>query len=377
MRNMHNPLNRLNFSAKRVKQIQRLICLTALTAAVAAGLSCGKRKPPLPPIERVPQRAEMNGFQRGSKVLLSWKMPARNAADDDVLHIERIDVYRLAEPLSSPLNMTEAEFSSRAVVITSLPVDDDDFAFKTMTYADALEFATQPVRLRYAVRFVNKSGQRAAFSNFLVVEPAAGIADNPRELKLAPSQEAIKLDWNAPAANVDGTTPVNLIGYNVYRSEDKNKPARLLNKTPISTTNYDDIFFEFDKTYYYFVRAVSIGTNAEPVESGETAVVEITPKDVFAPKAPEGLTVAASTNSVAIFFAVNTENDIAGYTVYRSENRDLPAGGWRKLTPELIKTNTFQDTTAENGKQYFYYVTATDLRGNVSEPSEVVSETPR
>src|SRR5690606_4099532 len=126
-------------------------------------------------------------------------------------------------PLSSPLNMTEAEFSSRAVVIASVPVDDDAFAFKTMTYADALEFATQPVRLRYAVRFVNRSGQRAAFSNSLVVEPAAGIAGNPRELKLAPSQEAIKLDWDAPAANVDGTTRVNLIGYNVYRSEDKDK----------------------------------------------------------------------------------------------------------------------------------------------------------
>jgi hypothetical protein len=374
---MHKPLNRLKFSAKHLKHIKRFICLTALTAAVAAGLSCGKRKPPLPPVERVPQRAEMNGFQRGSKILLSWKMPARNAKEDDLLHIERIEVYRLAEPLSSPLNMTEAEFSSRAVVIASVPVDDDDFAFKTMTYADALEFATQPVRLRYAVRFVNKSGQRAAFSNFLVVEPAAGIADNPRELKLAPSQEAIKLDWDAPAANVDGTTPVNLIGYNVYRSEDKDKPARLLTKTPISATNYDDIFFDFDKTYFYFVRAVSIGTNAEPVESGETAVVEITPKDTFAPKAPEGLTVAASTNSVAIFFAVNTENDIAGYTVYRSENKDAPLGEWQKLTPELIKTNTFQDTTAVNGKQYFYYVTATDLRGNVSEPSGIVSETPR
>ena len=43
------------------------------------GLSCGKRKPPLPPKERVLQNVEITGFQRGNQVILSWKMPARNA----------------------------------------------------------------------------------------------------------------------------------------------------------------------------------------------------------------------------------------------------------------------------------------------------------
>lgn len=374
---MHRSLNRLTALTKHLKQAKRLTCLIVLALITFAGLSCGKRKPPLPPIERVDQRAEMSGFQRGNKVLLSWKMPARNAKDDDVLNISRIDVYRIADLLTSPLTLSEAEFSSRAVVIASIPVEKDDFALKTMTYADTLEFASQPVRLRYAIRFVNSSGQRAAFSNFLIVEPTARIADKPADLALQTSQESISLSWNEPSANVDGTTPVNLIGYNVYRSTKKDEPAKLLNKTPISDTNYKDRFFDFGSTYYYFVRSVSIGTNAEPTESGETNIVEITPKDIFPPNAPEGLTVAASTNSIAIFFAVNTENDIAGYTIYRSEDAEKPKAEWNKLTPELIKTNTFQDTTAESGKRYFYYVTATDLRGNISEPSETVSDTPR
>jgi hypothetical protein len=374
---MHKSLNRLTASAKHLKHAKRLTCLIVLALIIAGVLSCGKRKPPLPPIERVDQRAEMSGFQRGNKVLLSWKMPARNAKDDDVLNISRIDVYRIADLLTSPLTLSEAEFSSRSVVIASIPVTKDDFALKTMSYTDTLEFASQPVRLRYAIRFVNSSGQRAAFSNFLIVEPTARIADQPTGLTLATSQEAISLSWNEPSANVDGTTPVNLIGYNVYRSTKKDQPAKLLNKTPIADTNYKDRFFDFDTTYFYFVRSVSIGTNADPVESGETNIVEITPKDIFPPKAPDGLTVAASTNSVAIFFAVNTENDIAGYTVYRSEDPDRPKSEWVKLTADLIKTNTFQDTSAQTGKQYFYYVTATDLRGNVSEPSETVSDTPR
>ncbi len=375
---MHKSLNRLTSGTKHLRHAKRLTCLIVLAFAIAGCLSCGKRKPPLPPIERVQQRADISGFQRGNKVLLSWKMPARNAKDDnDLLNISRIDVYRLADPLTSPLTLTEAEFSSRAVVIASIPVKKEDFGLKTMSYADTLEFASQPVRLRYALKFVNKSGQRAAFSNFLIVEPTARIADSPRDLELSVSQESITLNWNEPAANVDGTTPVNLIGYNLYRSDKKDTPAKLVNKTPISDTNYKDPFFDFGTTYSYFVRSVSIGANADPVESGETKIVEIIPKDTFAPKAPEGLTVAASTNSVAIFFAVNTENDIAGYTIYRSESAETPKSEWVKLTPELLTANTFQDRTAENSKQYFYFVTATDLRGNVSEPSEVVSETPR
>ena len=39
--------------------------------------ACGKRRPPLPPVERVPQRTELlSGVQRGNQVILSWPAPA-------------------------------------------------------------------------------------------------------------------------------------------------------------------------------------------------------------------------------------------------------------------------------------------------------------
>jgi fibronectin type 3 domain-containing protein len=44
------------------------------------------------------------------------------------------------------------------------------------------------------------------------------------------------------------------------------------------------------------------------------------------------------------------------------------------LTPELLPTNTYQDVKVEAGKKYYYYLTAVDKTGNVSEASEVVSE---
>jgi hypothetical protein len=346
-----------------------VIALLALT-----GFQCGKRKPPEPPRERVQQRAELSGFQRGNTVVLSWKMPARNAEKGSVLFIERAEIFRLAQPLSSPQQMTEAEFASSAVVIGSQRFEPDDFGLKTISYRDTLQFAGQPVRLRYAIRFVNASGQRAAFSNVVLLEPAPSVAAGPASLSADVSQEAIKLKWVAPEKNVDGTSPLNLLGYNVYRSESETATGRLLTKDPVDKAEYSDPFFEFEKKYFYFVRAVSNGAEGNPVESTESNILEVTPVDTFPPSAPEAITLAATPTSISIFFPSNPEKDILGYNIYRSTDPVTPLPEWELLTSELLDKTTYLDEKVESGITYYYYITATDNFMNVSQASEVVSE---
>jgi len=356
---------------RRTRSYLGILCL--LAAVVSIG--CGKRGAPRPPKERVSQRAEVSGYQRGNTVKISWKMPARNAGKGSVLNIDRVDIYRLAEPITSPRSLTVEEFSSRSNIIKTLKIVDDDFGGKVLSYTDELQFAAQPVRLIYALRFANASGQKAAFSNFLLIEPAGRVASNPTELRSELSQDAVTLTWTQPAANIDGSTPSSLLGYNVYRSSSDKQPARLLNKTPVSETEFRDEFFEFGKQYYYFVRAVSLGTGSEPVESTESNILEIKPVDTFAPSAPTAITLAVGQNLISIFFATNPEKDIKGYSIYRSLDKDLELAKWQILTPELLERNSFQDKTVEAGKQYFYYITATDTARNVSPPSVIVSET--
>ncbi len=349
------------------------IALLALAALMVVG--CGKRGVPVPPKERVPQGVELSGFQRGNQVILSWKMPAHNAPKTSVLNISRADIYRLAEPMTSPLQLSEEEFANRSTLIAAMPIAEADFGNRTLQYKDVLEFAGQAARLRYAIRFVNATGQKAGFSNSLLIEPASKIAAAPTSLTAEPSQEAIRLKWQPPLTNIDGTTPVSLLGYNVYRSASEKQPAKLLNKTPITAAGFDDEFFEFDKQYYYFVRAVSVGTAAEPLESAESNVLKFKAIDTFAPSPPSAITLAAAPGTISIFFAVNPEKDVVGYKIYRSTDRETALDKWGLLTTELLKTNTFQDTHVEAGKTYFYYLTATDKFGNVSQPSEIVSET--
>lgn len=349
--------------------------MALLAVAIFATIGCGKRGAPVPPKERVSQRAELAGFQRGDQVILSWQMPARNAPAGNVQHIARIDVYRLAEPADSPLQLSTEQFADRSTLITTIPVTAADFGLKTLQYRDTLLFATQSARLRYALRYVNEAGQKAAFSNALVIEPAAKVAAAPTSLAGEPTQDAVLLKWNAPPTNIDGTTPVNVLGYNIYRSTSEKEPAKLLNKVPVSGKEFSDETFEFNKDYFYFVRAVSPGTQAEPVESGESNVLKFKALDNFAPAAPVAITLAASPNTISIFFAANLERDIAGYKIYRTTDESEDKAKWQLITPDLLKTNTFQDTKVESGMKYFYFITATDTTGNVSERSEVVSET--
>ena len=359
--------------SSRLKHLALCVLLVTVGAGVLNG--CGKRGVPLPPKEKVLQRVALEGYQRGNQVVLSWEMPESNAPKSSVLNISRIDVYRLAEPATSDAALTEEDFANRSSLITAIPVTDADFSKKTLIYKDTLQFADQAARLHYALRFVNASGQKAAYSNTILIEPSTKVASAPSGLTVEASQDAVRLKWQPPAANVDGSTPASILGYDIYRSNSMKAPGKLLNKTPVTATGYDDESFVFGKEYFYFVRAVSIGLQSEPIESIESNIVTIRPMDVFVPSAPAALTVAASPGTIALFFAINPEKDIAGYRIYRSMDDALPKDKWQLLTPVLQKANTYQDTKVEPGKTYFYYVTATDTAGNVSPPSEVVHET--
>lgn len=312
-------------------------------------------------------------------MLLSWPAPLRNAPDGSVQSIRRIDVYRLAEKPRAPLALTEEEFATRSTLIGSVTYDQIKNAPDVLTYTDTLELAGEPARLRYSVRYVNAAGQRASFSNFLLLEPAAKVAQAPTVVATGNevAEDAISITWQPPPANIDGSTPVNLLGYNIYRSEESetDSSGAALNSQLISGNQYSDKNFKFGKTYRYFVRAVSLGTEGGQVESLNSNAITITPVDTFRPAAPTSVSIAAAPGRLSLFFPANTESDIAGYHIWRSTDPALPKDKWIRLTAEPSAKTTFQDEKVESGTRYYYYVTAVDQAGNVSEASEVVSET--
>ena len=107
---------RISLLSIAVKQVWVKAPLIALALMVLTGFQCGKRKPPEPPRERVQQRAELSGFQRGNTVVLSWKMPARNA-DAAASCSSTAEIYRLAEPLTPTTDRRQNCFALRSLSV--------------------------------------------------------------------------------------------------------------------------------------------------------------------------------------------------------------------------------------------------------------------
>jgi len=108
------------------------------------------------------------------------------------------------------------------------------------------------------------------------------------------------------------------------------------------------------------------------LESSDSNIALVTPKDTFPPAAPQGIVAATLPGDspgslvVDLSWSINIELDLAGYRVYRSDQEGLRGD---LLTPELLPTPAYRDTSVVAGKHYWYTVTAVDRAGNESEPS--------
>ena len=66
---------------------------------------------------------------------------------------------------------------------------------------------------------------------------------------------------------------------------------------------------------------------------------------------------------------VTTTFDLAGYRVYRSEQEETPG---QLVTPDLLLSPAYRDTSVAANHRYWYTVTAVDRAGNESAPSAPV-----
>ena len=90
------------------------------------------------------------------------------------------------------------------------------------------------------------------------------------------------------------------------------------------------------------------------------------PVEFNAPNPPANLTATANAESVRLDWSASLEEDVAGYTVFRSEF----SGGPYNTLARNIKTTAFVDNTCTTGGRYFYAVKAVDKSLNSSGFSE-------
>jgi glycosidase len=94
--------------------------------------------------------------------------------------------------------------------------------------------------------------------------------------------------------------------------------------------------------------------------------------DLQPPTAPANLHITNEGNN-QVSLAWNSVGGAAGYNLYRSP---LSGGGWVKLNDDALGSTNYADTGLENGRTYYYVVTALDTAGNESGYSNEASGLP-
>jgi hypothetical protein len=142
---------------------------------------------------------------------------------------------------------------------------------------------------------------------------------------------------------------VNLLGYNVYRTDESQTEAanQPLNSALISGNR-------IRRQEFSVWQQLSLHRSCCFTRNWRRAGRESELKrgfgfaaDTFPPAAPERPSIAApepSSARLAIFFAANKETDIAGYNIYRSTDPDLPKQNWTKLNQTLLTRTTIRTT---------------------------------
>jgi hypothetical protein len=315
--------------------------------------------------------------------LLSWPAPALGSDASSRSYIARVDVYRLAEPRDEEPVLDEDEYEEFAQVIGFLDRAAIEAQIKSrgrLEFTDAVDLSRSGelanTRLRYAIRYVNKRDQAAAFSNTIALEPVPGIALPPASLAVTgEAQDEITISWKPPEANVDNSRPASIVGYNLYRRPaSRATVGEPLNSEPITEPVFVDKNFQYQLDYIYSVRTLSQGTSGL-IESADSEPLAFKPVDTFAPAPPSPVTLASANVIISLFWPTSPERDVTGYNVYRAESADAAEGDWVKLVDQPLTTVTFRDDRVTSGKRYYYRVTAIDRFNNESKPSETVSET--
>ena len=352
-------------------------------------VGCGAPGEPTPPTPPVPVAVtDLAAQQTGDAVQLTFTLPTKTVSADRLKEPPAIEVLRgTLKPDGSP----DAKSFRSVEAVPGALVGEYRVAEKVQVVnriaPDELR-AYPGGALAYRVRTRASRRRESADSNTVIVH-LRFVPERITSLHASVTESAIELSWSAPMRTSGGDQLPAISEYRVYRGEIEpasaaaaitdlsqakwKSPLAFLASTP--TTGYRDTAFDFGKTYVYIVRT-AIPADGGTLESSDSVLVTVTPRDIFPPAAPQSL-VAAIVRSepntpleVDLSWSINTETDLAGYRVYRSEQQGT-AG--QLVTSELLLSPAYRDTSVQPGHTYWYSVTAVDRSGNESVPSGPVA----
>ena len=371
-----------------------------LSTAFCSGLllcGCGNPGSPLPPSLLLPQPVtDLSAARTGNAVTLHWTMPRRATDRVKLTGDQRAIICRAlaAEPCTT---------------IGVLLLD----AGQQAEYTDPLPIALAtgaPRLLRYEVHLQNHAKHEGGVSN-LALTAAGWAPPTVRAIEATPAATGIAVRWQAPAdptQQAPASAPTTRLfarlrrdrvpqsgdaaGKQNTKAGPEHTPEQPMQQTleapehasiePGSTWQPDytvDAQATLNRSYRYTVQLVEqvtlqghvLEVAGLPDSSGVIAA-----RDVFPPAVPLDLAAVANSDggTIDLSWAASSDQDTAGYTVYRRDAAS-PEAPRRVSGTALLPSPAWSDSSVKKGVHYAYSITATDESGNESARSAEVTET--
>ncbi len=374
-----SPARRSRSLPARHAAVSRLRILVFL--GLLAGLACGKKGPPLPPLLHGPDRVTaLSCRQFGKEVVVSGLLPDKDQDGGPLGPIQEVRVFRLDRglgtggpggPGSTVQRAAGRQFlrEAKRIAAPSGEALGKLISGRRFSYIDADPLGAPPPEtgrdLTYALTVVDAEKRSSPLSPLVSIRLLPSPLP-PSLLREEVSEKKIRLSWEPPASQGKGETVL----YNLYRSEEQGKfPEKPRNEKPLPQPFYDDENFSFGKTYTYVVRTV-IEDKRSVRESENSAPLQVSPVDVYPPAVPTGLAVSAEGGVIKLYWFPNSEPDLGGYKIYRSEKEGEDFQPIASVGPT---ESSYVDSSAKPGVKYYYSVSALDQNSppNESARSEV------
>jgi fibronectin type 3 domain-containing protein len=382
------------FTPKREKPRTASFAFRVSLFAVFLAGGCGAPSDPVPPAPLVPVAvSDLAAHQAGDGVEVVFSLPPKAVSGEKLTAPPAIEIVRGSlKPNGAP------DLKSFRVVYTIpgalVPNYVSASHVRFTDPSSPAETRTHPgATYAYLIR-TRLSKKRASADSNVVTARVFPVPQSISPVQFQVTETAVNLTWSAPAQTSAGDSLSAISGYHVYRGEIDPRSSAPTGKdlstihwlSPLAllgqatTNSYSDAQFEFGKAYVYVVRSV-ISVDGNEIESDNSEPITVTPLDTFPPAAPKEVVAAVlpgtepSTFIVDLSWSINLETDLAGYRVYRSESEGERG---QLVTPDLLPTPAFRDSSVAPGHRYWYTLTALDRAGNESGPSgSVVVDIPQ
>ena len=344
-----------------------LLCLAVLSACASPGV-------PLPPsLVLARPVSNLRATRKGSTVTLTWTAPIKTTEGRNIRHWGQTEICRAAESMK--------ECGKPIAQLAPARIPEPTGTDTQQTYTDNI--SSFPVggtdsKIVYAVNLLNSYGRSAGLSNQAAV-PAAPTLAPPGDFRAQLSGEGVRLTWT-PSSDVPESPGLHFV-YRIYRRDTGANARVVMGEVPVNAEtppSFLDSNIEWEKTYTYNATVATLIAQSQgpeqQVEGYDSPEATIVAHDVFPPATPTGVEAVFSGPGqkpfIDLTWTPDTDADLAGYNIYRAEKSSEPT----KVNTDLVKSPAFRDSAVLPGREYTYFISAVDVRGNESARSQPATE---